>query len=127
MGSGDRGIVPRGRAATGRGHDPWAVYNTNAELKQALDMINGGYFSPDTPHLFQPLFDSLTGYGDHFLLLADYASYIACQERVDALYQNPEEWSRRAILNVAGMGKFSSDRTIREYAEIVWNVKPAGR
>lgn len=59
------------------------------------------------------------------MLLADYASYIACQERVDALYRDQGEWSRRAILNVAGMGKFSSDRTTREYAERVWNVKSA--
>jgi starch phosphorylase len=110
-----------------RGHNPWDTYNKNAELKQALDMINSGYFSPDAPHLFRPVFDSLTGYGDQFLLLADYASYLACQERVDALYLNPEEWSRRAILNVAGMGMFSSDRTIQEYAKNVWNVKPVQR
>ncbi|HEY6011435.1 MAG TPA: glycogen/starch/alpha-glucan phosphorylase [Nitrospirota bacterium] len=113
-------------ALRARGHDPWSLYNANAELKQTLDMINSGYFSPDAPQLFRPLFDALTGYGDHFLLLADYAAYLACQERVDALYQNPEEWSRRAILNVAGMGRFSSDRSIREYAETVWNVKPIG-
>ena len=86
-------------------------------------MIAGGYFSPDAPHRFKPIFDALTGYGDHFLLLADYVSYLACQERVDALYRDHEEWSRRAILNVAGMGRFSSDRTIREYAETVWKVK----
>ncbi len=57
------------------------------------------------------------------MLLADYASYVACQERVDALYQQPDEWDRRAILNVAGMGKFSSDRTILEYAERIWGVR----
>jgi starch phosphorylase len=106
-----------------KSYNPWDIYNTNAELRQALDMIAGGYFSPDAPHRFRPIFDALTGYGDHFLLLADYASYIACQDQVDALYRDPEEWSRRAILNVAGMGRFSSDRTIREYAETVWNVK----
>lgn len=61
------------------------------------------------------------------MVLADYGSYIACQERVDELYRNPEEWSRRALLNIAGMGKFSSDRTIREYAEKIWNVKPVKR
>jgi starch phosphorylase len=110
-------------ALRAKGYDPWDIYNTNAELRQALDMIAGGYFSPDAPHRFRPVFEALTGYGDHFLLLADYASYIACQERVDALYRDPEEWSRHAILNVAGMGRFSSDRTIREYAETVWKVK----
>jgi len=105
------------------GYNPWDIYNSNAELKQTLDMINSSYFSPDEPQRFQPIFDALTGYGDHYLLLADYASYLACQDRVDALYRDPGEWARRAILNVAGMGKFSSDRTILEYAKTVWNVK----
>jgi starch phosphorylase len=106
------------------GYNPWDIYHTNAELKQALDMINNGYFSPDAPNRFRPIFDALTAYGDHFLLLADYGSYVACQERVDALYRDPGEWARRAILNVAGLGKFSSDRAIQEYADRIWGVKP---
>jgi starch phosphorylase len=106
------------------GYDPWLAYHANAELRQVLDMIASGYFSPDDPNRFRPITDSLTSGGDHFLLLADYASYVACQERVDALYQDEDEWSRRAILNVAGMGAFSSDRTIIEYAREIWNVKP---
>jgi starch phosphorylase len=99
-------------------------YEENAELRQALDMIGRGYFSAETPDLFQPIVDSLLAYGDHYMLLADYASYIECQDQVDALYRNQDEWSRHAILNVAGMGKFSSDRTIAEYASKVWNVRP---
>ena len=114
-------------ALRGKGYSALGLYNTNGELKQALDMIASGYFSPEAPDLFRPLFDALTGYGDRFMLLADYASYIACQERVDALYRDQEEWSRRAILNVAGMGKFSSDRSILEYAEKIWNVKAVKR
>jgi starch phosphorylase len=110
-----------------KGYKPWDIYNTNGELKQTLDMIAGGYFSPDAPHRFRPIFDALTGYGDHYLLLADYASYMDCQKRVDALYRSPDEWAKRAILNVAGMGRFSSDRAIRDYAEKIWNVKPAAR
>ena len=106
-----------------KGYNPWDIYYSNAELKRALNMIAGGYFSPGAPDLFRPVFDALLRGGDHFLLLADYASYIACQERIDELFKNPEEWTRRAILNVAGMGKFSSDRAIREYAEKIWNVK----
>jgi starch phosphorylase len=102
---------------------PWDLYNSQGELKQALDMIASGYFSPEAPQLFRPIFDSLTGY-DQFMLLADYDSYMAAQERVDALYRNEDEWIRRSILNVAGMGRFSSDRTIKEYAEDVWKVKP---
>ena len=90
-------------------------------------MIALGFFSPDDPHRFRPLFDALTGGGDRFLLLADYEAYIACQDRVDALYRDQEEWSRRAILNVAGMGKFSSDRSIQEYAAKIWNVLPVTR
>ncbi|MDH5567760.1 MAG: glycogen/starch/alpha-glucan phosphorylase, partial [Myxococcales bacterium] len=106
------------------GYNPWEIYEANAELRQALDMIANGYFSQAAPSRFRPVFDRLTADGDYFLLLADYASYIECQERVDALYGHPDEWARRAILNVAGMGVFSSDRTVADYARIVWNVKP---
>jgi starch phosphorylase len=111
-------------ALRAKGYNPWDIYNSHAELMQTLDMINSGYFSPDAPGRFRPIFDTLTKYGDNYLLLADYESYIACQERVDKLYRDPEEWSRRAILNVANMGKFSSDRSIREYADRIWGVKP---
>ena len=104
------------------GHDPWDDYRANRELRQALDMIAGGYFSVDAPDCFRPIFDALTT-RDRFLLLADYASYIASQERVDALYRDEEEWARRAILNVAGMGRFSSDRAVLEYAQTIWNVE----
>jgi starch phosphorylase len=109
------------------GYDPWHYYNTNEELRRALDMIASGFFSCDDTTLFRSLFDSLTGGGDHYLLLADYESYIKAQDRVDALYLDQEAWARRAILNVAGMGKFSSDRSINEYAEKIWNVKPVKR
>jgi len=108
------------------GYNPWDIYNANIELRRALDMIAGGHFSPDASGRFRPLFDALTAQGDHFLVLADYASYIACQERVDALYRDADEWARRAILNVAGMGRFSSDRAVLEYAETIWNVKAVG-
>jgi starch phosphorylase len=111
-------------AIRANGYSPRDIYDANDELRQALDMINGGYFSADEPNRFRPIFDALIGQGDHYLLLADYASYIACQEQVDALYRDPAEWARRAILNVAGMGKFSSDRTIGEYADRIWGVKP---
>ncbi|MDH4065068.1 MAG: glycogen/starch/alpha-glucan phosphorylase [Acidobacteriota bacterium] len=107
------------------GYDPWQVYETNAELRQALDMVAHGYFSPDEPARFRPVFDRLTAEGDHYLLLADYASYLACQTHVDAVYDRPDEWARRAILNVAGMGAFSSDRTVSEYARLIWNVSPS--
>ncbi len=106
-----------------RGYNPWQHYQDNAELHQVLDMIRNGYFNPEHPDRFQPIFDHLTSAGDPFFLLADYADYITSQDQVDALYLQPSEWTRRAILNVAKMGKFSSDRTIREYAKDIWNVQ----
>lgn len=107
-----------------QGYNPWDYYHGNAELKQVLDMLAEGYFSPEEPQRFQPIVDALLTHGDRFLLLADYASYVACHDQVRALYRKPEEWARKAILNVAGMGKFSSDRTIKEYAEKIWHVTP---
>jgi len=106
------------------GYDPWPAISGNEDLKRALDMIGGGYFSPDQPERFRSLVDLLTN-GDHYLLTADYPLYMAAQERVDQLYRDTEEWNRKAILNVARMGKFSSDRTVAEYAAEIWNVKTA--
>ncbi len=105
------------------GYHPRDHYLSDPELKQALDMIAGGTFSPDDPDRFRPISDNLLA-NDHYLLLADYASYITCQEQVDRLYQEPYEWARRSILNTAGMGKFSSDRTIAEYAREIWDIQP---
>jgi len=115
------GEVAARRAA---GYNPWDIYHSNEELRRVLDMIASGYFSSDAPDRFRPILDVLTTHGDFFLLLADYASYVACQERVDALYRDPDEWARRAILNIAGMGRFSSDRAVLEYARNIWNVTP---
>ena len=106
------------------GYNPWDYYHANAELKWALDMIGSGYFSPEQSDRFQPIVNNLTHGGDHYLLLADYAAYVAAQERVEKLYRLQQQWTRCAILNVAGMGKFSSDRTIGEYAEKIWGAKP---
>ena len=110
-----------------RGYSAWDHYNGNEELKQVLDMIGNGFFSVEEPGRYRQIFDNLTHHGDHYLLLADYASYITAQDQVSQLYQDKEEWTRRAILNVANMGKFSSDRTILEYAEKVWDVKSVKR
>ncbi len=105
------------------GYNPWYFYDHNPELKQALDMINSGYFSPDDHDRFKSVFNALTYHGDHYMLLADYASYIDAQQQVEALYRDQEAWMRKAILNVAHMGKFSSDRTIREYSQQIWNAR----
>ena len=111
-------------ALNNSGYNPWDYYHANSELKWALDMIASGYFSPEQADRFQPIVNNLTRGGDHYLLLADYAAYVAAQERVEALYRDQQQWTRCAILNVAGMGKFSSDRTIGEYAEKIWGAKP---
>jgi starch phosphorylase len=107
-----------------KGYDPRHYYHGNVELKRALDMIASGYFCPDEPKRYQEVADALLKYGDHYLLLADYASYVACQDKVGELYRDQKEWTKRAVLNVAGMGRFSSDRTIGEYAEHIWHVAP---
>jgi starch phosphorylase len=106
------------------GYNPWDYYHGNAELKEALDMVAAGYFSMDATGRYAPVFDALTQHGDRYMLLADYPLYLACQNKVDALYRDPHAWTRKSIMNIAGMGKFSSDRTIKEYAEKIWNVKP---
>jgi starch phosphorylase len=106
------------------GYDPRTHYDKHAELKQAVDMIANGFFSPHQTDLFVPIVRNLLEQGDPYMLLADFPRYIECQERVERLYRNPFEWTRRCILNVAAMGKFSSDRTIAEYARDIWGVKP---
>src|SRR5690606_23718844 len=83
------------------GYDPLARYESDPELKAVLDLIAGGHFSPQEPDLFRPIVESLTQGGDRYLLLADYAAYVACQRTVESVYRDPEEWTRRAILNVA--------------------------
>jgi glycogen phosphorylase len=105
-------------------YDPREVYRSDPELALALDMIGGGAFSPGEPDLFRPVVDSLLGGGDRFFLLADYAAYVACQERVATTYRDEAAWTAKSILNVARMAKFSSDRTIRQYADEIWHVTP---
>ncbi len=104
------------------GYDPGRYYEQNKQLQQVIDQIASGVFSPEDPGRFRPIVESLLRH-DNYLLLADYQSYISAHERVDSLFRQPDEWTRRAALNVAGMGPFSSDRTIREYADEIWQVK----
>lgn len=106
------------------GYQPRTFYESNPELQKVLDAIRDGVFSPGEPARYQGIFDTLVNWGDQYLLLADYASYVATQARVDALYRDADAWTRMAILNVAGMGAFSSDRTIAEYAHQIWKTKP---
>lgn len=103
------------------GYDPTVYYHSNAELKRALDQIRDGFFSPEDKHLFQPILNALLNEGDYFMVLADYEAYVREQEKVEKLYRDQDEWNRKAIINVANVGKFSSDRTIRDYNEEIWN------
>ena len=105
-----------------QGYDPHSYYAQNAELKQVIDMIASGFFCVEDPKRYQPIVDNLLKNGDYYMLLADYASYVATQEKVSQLYLNPDEWFKKAILNVAHTGKFSSDRTISDYAKRIWKI-----
>ena len=106
------------------GYDPVSIYAANPELHQTLDMIRDGYFSPGNRTLFAPVVESLLTGGDYFMLLADYESYVTCQESVDAAYQDKKQWNRKAILNVAHIGGFSVDRLVQQYADEVWHAMP---
>lgn len=105
------------------GYKPDAYYYTNRELKKVIDMIAGGFFSPEEPELFTPIVHYLMNDGDRFMLMADFEDYVRCQDRVSETYRDRKKWIEMSILNVANMGKFSSDRTIAEYAKDIWNVK----
>ena len=95
-----------------------------AEIRYALDMIRDNAFSHAEHGVFTPIWDALLTHGDHYMHLADLSAYARAQEKVGELYRQPEEWARKAILNVAHSGTFSSDRTIAEYAADIWRVKP---
>ncbi|NJK34382.1 MAG: glycogen/starch/alpha-glucan phosphorylase [Oscillatoriales cyanobacterium SM2_2_1] len=105
------------------GYNPMSIYQENEELRHVIDRIAMGYFSPGEPDLFKPLVDSLL-YRDEYMLFADYQAYIDCQEQAGLAYADRDRWVRMSILNVARMGKFSSDRTIAEYAAKIWDVTP---
>ena len=106
-----------------QGYRSLDYYEGNEELREVINMIASGYFSPSEANRYESIVDVLLG-SDHYLLLADYASYIAAQDAVDAAYRDQQDWVRKAIINVANMGKFSSDRTIAEYAKTIWNAVP---
>lgn len=106
-----------------QGYRPWEYYNANATLRQAIDQIASGYFSQGNASLFQPLIESLKNHDD-YLVFADYQAYINAQKHVSQVYRHQDQWVRQSILNVARIGYFSSDRTIREYAQDIWHLNP---
>lgn len=113
--------VERKRAG---GYNPRELYEKDAELRSVIERIRSGLFSSGNPRLYAPIIDALLHHGDYYMVVADYRSYLDAHQQVDDLYRQPEAWTRRSILNTAGMGKFSSDRAVREYAEKIWNVSP---
>jgi len=105
-------------------YSPWWHYQNEPETRKALDLIFSDRFSRDEPGIFEPLREALLTHGDPFMHLADLKSYLQADERIIALHRQPEEWTRKVILNIAASGKFSSDRTIQEYASEIWNAPP---
>jgi starch phosphorylase len=115
--------TPEVYALKAQGYRPMDYYNRNQKLRDVIDLIRSGFFSRGDPELFRPLIDGLLQH-DPYLLLADFQSYIDCQALVDEAYADTERWTRMSILNTARSGKFSSDRTIRDYCADIWRVKP---
>jgi starch phosphorylase len=113
--------TPEVYALQNQGYRPAYYAETNDELRQVLDLIRDGFFSRGDTTIFRPLIDGLMKW-DPYLVLADYKSYVDCQQHVGTVYADFESWTRMSILNVARSGKFSSDRTIRDYAEQIWKV-----
>jgi starch phosphorylase len=107
-----------------KGYNPREYYEKNAELKQCIDEIASGFFSPEDPGLFRDLANNLIHH-DKYMLCADYAAYIKAQEKVSQTYANQEQWMKMSLFNIASSGKFSSDRTISQYAREIWGVEPS--
>jgi starch phosphorylase len=105
-------------------YNPWDIYHSDEEIRQAMDLIQRNFFSMLEPGIFKPVVQALLDWGDHYMLLADLRDYIETQEKVDGAYKDREGWTRKAILNVARAGKFSSDRAIREYMSEIWHAEP---
>ena len=104
------------------GYQPRNIYTQNPELKEVLDMVQKGYFSSQQGNLFQPILENLLDHGDPYMVLADFQSFCDIQEKIGTAYLDSDTWVRISIINVSRMGKFSSDRSIKEYAEKIWNV-----
>ncbi|SET21075.1 glycogen/starch/alpha-glucan family phosphorylase [Thorsellia anophelis] len=111
-------------ALRSKGYNPREFFDKDEELRQVLSQIANGTFSPFEPHRYMGLFDNLVNFGDYYQLLADYRSYIDMQDEVDKHYQNKDKWAQSVLSNIANMGYFSSDRTIQEYADDIWKIKP---
>jgi starch phosphorylase len=106
------------------GYNPWSFYDSDSDLQKVLEAIRVNSFDPTQPELYMELFNEFTRHGDPFFYMADFRPYIEVQRKIEDLFRQPDVWAEKAILNVARMGWFSSDRTIREYADKIWNIQP---
>ena len=111
-------------AQRARGYSPSQFVAGNAALKRAIDLLESGHFTPENIFDSKVVTDRLTADGEHFLVLADFDAYAAAQERVDALFADADGWTRKSVINALSMGPFSSDRSVREYADNIWGIKP---
>ncbi|HHO47742.1 MAG TPA: glycogen/starch/alpha-glucan phosphorylase [Desulfobacteraceae bacterium] len=116
--------VDKAQQLDNSGYIPYSFYENNLEMRAVLDLLRDGYFSHGDANLFKPLCDHLL-YHDDYFVLADYAAYLQCQEKVDRAWLNPSRWTKMSIINTARVGYFSSDRAIEEYCNFIWKVKPS--
>ncbi|VXD23359.1 Glycogen phosphorylase [Planktothrix serta PCC 8927] len=115
--------LPETEALKAKGYNPWSYYHTNESLRESIDQIASGYFSQGDPNLFKTLIDALL-YHDEYMIFADYQSYLDCQDQVSKTYRNWEKWTQMSILNVARLGRFSSDEIVQTYCQTIWNINP---
>jgi starch phosphorylase len=118
------GLTAAQVASQRHSYNPHWHYENEPETRSALDLISSDHFSRNEPGTFNPLMDTLLKNGDYYMHLADLQAYLESDRQLTALYADKDAWTRKAILNVASSGKFSSDRTIAEYAADIWNVEP---
>ncbi|GAM63284.1 glycogen phosphorylase [Vibrio ishigakensis] len=115
------------KSTQARGYNPYDYYNTDHLLKASLDLLLGEEFTPGQPGLLRATYDSLLDGGDPYLCLADFASYVQAHEDMDTQYRDQAGWAKKAILNTALVGKFSSDRSIRDYVNNIWKLEAVSR
>lgn len=114
------------RMSSEHSYNPWDVYHSDERVRRIMESLVDGTFSPSNPDIFRDIYYSLLGNdrSDEYFVLKDFASYVEAQERLEKMYKDKEAWAKMAVINTAKSGKFSSDRTIKEYAEEIWNLKP---
>jgi len=112
-------------ALRAKGYNPWDIHRNDEEIRAVVDWLGSDYWTPGEQGAFGAIHGTLLSGGDPFMVLADFRAYSDCQIRVDAAFRDRDGWARKAILNTARVGKFSSDRTVREYARDIWNLSPA--